>query len=199
MNPLSSKSENILHKRSRIKKLLIDTHDLTNDPYYKINSIGKIECLLCLTTHHNEFNYIVHKQGHRHQQRCNKRYECPVRKKPVPKYRCYKMQDRCKFMNGGQGREDVGDHGEVHNICREGWQIRINYPDALFQPSFKFLKSEDICGANRGLGAGDFRYLVVVCEGFESIGFRVLNRDIAEVVDFYDSEKGVFYIQFIYK
>ncbi|KAG0431318.1 Pre-mRNA-splicing factor sap62 [Dictyocoela muelleri] len=203
---LSSKSENILHKRSRIKKLLIETHDLSNDPYYKINSIGKIECQLCLTTHNSEYNYIVHKQGYKHQLRCNKKYDSVI-KKDIPKYRCFKIHDR--------------------NSDRQGYQIRVSYPDALFQPSFKFLGAEDLLkNGNKFIfkedshrkdlndknlnkeemidkkyksNYQDFQYLVIACNGFESIGFKIQNREIEEIIHFYNSEVCLFYIQFMFK
>jgi splicing factor 3A subunit 2 len=54
-------------RRERLRKLALETIDITKDPYFMRNHLGTFECKLCLTLHKNEGNYLAHTQGKRHQ------------------------------------------------------------------------------------------------------------------------------------
>ena len=49
-------------RRERLRRLALETIDLSKDPYYMRNHLGQIECRLCLTLHSNEGNYLAHTQ-----------------------------------------------------------------------------------------------------------------------------------------
>lgn len=62
----SSQDANI-ERRERLRKLAMDTIDITKDPYFMRNHLGTYECRLCLTLHSNEGSYLAHTQGKKHQ------------------------------------------------------------------------------------------------------------------------------------
>jgi splicing factor 3A subunit 2 len=44
----------------RLRKLAVDTLDVSNDPYIMKTHLGTYECRLCLTIHTNEASYAAH-------------------------------------------------------------------------------------------------------------------------------------------
>ena len=56
-----------IDRRERLRRLALETIDLSKDPYFMRNHLGQYECRLCLTLHNNEGNYLAHTQasGHR--------------------------------------------------------------------------------------------------------------------------------------
>lgn len=51
-----------IDRRERLKRLALETIDLSKDPYFMRNHLGQIECRLCLTLHANEASYLAHTQ-----------------------------------------------------------------------------------------------------------------------------------------
>jgi splicing factor 3A subunit 2 len=47
-------------RRERLRKLALETIDLSKDPYFLRNHLGSYECKLCLTLHTNEGSYLAH-------------------------------------------------------------------------------------------------------------------------------------------
>jgi splicing factor 3A subunit 2 len=43
-----------LERKERLRKLALETIDITKDPYFMRNHLGTFECKLCLTLHPNE-------------------------------------------------------------------------------------------------------------------------------------------------
>ena len=70
---LASASDMNMLRRERLRKLQIETADVTNDPYIMRNHLGSYECRLCLTLHSNEASYLAHTTGKKHQQNVIKR------------------------------------------------------------------------------------------------------------------------------
>ena len=62
-----SESQAALERKERLRKLALETIDISKDPYFMRNHLGTFECKLCLTLHKNEGNYLAHTQGKRHQ------------------------------------------------------------------------------------------------------------------------------------
>lgn len=56
-----------LDRKERLRRLALETVDLSKDPYMQKNHVGKIECRLCLTLHLNTSSYLTHTQGRKHQ------------------------------------------------------------------------------------------------------------------------------------
>eukprot|EP00887_Chlorella_sp_A99_P006834 scaffold2.g6834.t1 len=68
-----SSQQEAIDRRERLRRLALETIDLSKDPYFMRNHLGQYECRLCLTLHNNEGNYLAHTQGKRHQQNLAKR------------------------------------------------------------------------------------------------------------------------------
>jgi splicing factor 3A subunit 2 len=68
-----SESQAAIERRERLRKLALETIDITKDPYIMRNHLGTFECKLCLTIHPNEGNYLAHTQGKRHQSNLGRR------------------------------------------------------------------------------------------------------------------------------
>lgn len=54
--------EQAIDRRERLRRLALETIDLSRDPYFMRNHLGQYECRLCLTLHNNEGNYLAHTQ-----------------------------------------------------------------------------------------------------------------------------------------
>ena len=52
-----------IDRRERLRRLALETIDLSKDPYFMRNHLGQYECRLCLTLHNNEGNYLAHTQA----------------------------------------------------------------------------------------------------------------------------------------
>eukprot|EP01050_Picozoa_sp_SAG11_P010319 SAG11_NODE_1028_length_6123_cov_1.537517_1_plen_151_part_00 len=78
---MSSQNEQV-ERRERLRKLALETVDLSKDPYFMKNHLGTYECKLCLTLHNNEGNYLAHTQGKRHQQNLGRRAAREARDMP---------------------------------------------------------------------------------------------------------------------
>jgi hypothetical protein len=68
-----SDSQAAVERRERLRKLALETIDISKDPYFMRNHLGSYECKLCLTLHNNEGNYLAHTQGKRHQSNLGRR------------------------------------------------------------------------------------------------------------------------------
>lgn len=51
-----------LDRKERLRRLALETVDLSKDPYLMRNYVGQYECRLCLTLHANEASYLSHTQ-----------------------------------------------------------------------------------------------------------------------------------------
>lgn len=63
---MSNQDMNVMRKE-RLKKLAMESFDLSKDPYFFKNHLGNYSCRLCLTVHPTESNYLSHTQGKKHQ------------------------------------------------------------------------------------------------------------------------------------
>ncbi len=78
-----SESQAALERKERLRKLALETIDITKDPYFMRNHLGTFECKLCLTLHPNEGNYLSHTQGKRHQSNLGKRAAMEAKNAPA--------------------------------------------------------------------------------------------------------------------
>eukprot|EP01035_Chromulina_nebulosa_P057857 gene57857-79277_t len=53
-----SESQAALERKERLRKLALETIDISKDPYFMCNHLETYECKLCLTLHPNEGNYL---------------------------------------------------------------------------------------------------------------------------------------------
>jgi splicing factor 3A subunit 2 len=77
-----SESQAAMERKERLRKLALETIDITKDPYIMKNHLGTFECKLCLTLHNNEGNYLAHTQGKRHQSNLARRAAMEAKNAP---------------------------------------------------------------------------------------------------------------------
>lgn len=70
---IASQSDANLERIQRLKRLHVETADVSNDPYIMRNHLGSFECRLCLTLHTNEASYLAHTTGKKHQTNLHRR------------------------------------------------------------------------------------------------------------------------------
>jgi splicing factor 3A subunit 2 len=70
-------------RRERLKKLAMETIDISKDPYFMKNHLGSYECRLCLTIHTNEGSYLAHTQGKKHQTNLARRQAKELQTQPL--------------------------------------------------------------------------------------------------------------------
>ena len=70
---VASQSDANIDRKDRLKRLHIETADVSNDPYIMRNHLGSFECRLCLTLHTNEASYLAHTTGKKHQTNLHRR------------------------------------------------------------------------------------------------------------------------------
>lgn len=63
---LASASDMNMVRKERLRKLQVETADVSNDPYIMRNHLGSYECRLCLTLHSTEASYLAHTTGKKH-------------------------------------------------------------------------------------------------------------------------------------
>lgn len=70
---IATQSEMNMINKERLRRLHIETADVSNDPYIMRNHLGSFECRLCLTLHTNEASYLAHTTGKKHQTNLHRR------------------------------------------------------------------------------------------------------------------------------
>eukprot|EP00941_MAST-03F_sp_MAST-3F-sp1_P005799 g5799.t1 len=174
-----SRSQEQVDRRERLRKLAMETIDVSKDPYFMRNHLGKYECKLCLTLHNNEGNYLAHTQGKRHQTNLARRAarearDAPVLPQPV----------------GGLTRVNVLKN--TVKIGRPGYKVtkqrdpetqqrsllfEIDYPEIEenMQPRHRFMSAfeQKIEPPNK-----DFQYLLFAAAPYETIGFKIPNLEV---------------------
>lgn len=78
-----SEAQAAIERRERLRKLALETIDISKDPYFMRNHLGTYECKLCLTLHNNEGNYLAHTQGKRHQSNLGRRAAMEAKNAPA--------------------------------------------------------------------------------------------------------------------
>ena len=176
-----------IDRRERLRKLALDTIDLSKDPYFMKNHLGTFECKLCLTLHNNEGNYLAHTQGKRHQQNLARRAAKEAR-------------DEAFSAGGSASALDLQRAGgaavtikrRTIKIGRPGYRVtkqrdpetgqrcllfQVDYPEieATLQPRHRFMSAYE-----QRVEPPDkaFQYVVFAAEPYENIAFKIPNLEV---------------------
>jgi hypothetical protein len=106
---MMSESQAALERKERLRKLALETIDITKDPYFFKNHLGTFECKLCFTLHPNEGNYLAHTQGKRHQSNLGRRAA---------------MEAKTAAPKATTSKEPVAKH--VIKIGRPGYKVELD-------------------------------------------------------------------------
>ncbi|EPQ30031.1 uncharacterized protein PFL1_02704 [Pseudozyma flocculosa PF-1] len=193
---VAGSSETNVDRRERLRKLALETIDVTKDPYLLRNHLGSLECRLCLTLHTNEGSYLAHTQGKKHQTNLARRaareakdaassynpnhlLTAPptnlVPKKSFikigrPGYKITKVREPfLAFEASDQVGAGVGG--------RLGLLFQISLPEIAkdVKPLHRFMSSfeQKQEAPNRA-----WQYLVVAAEPYETIAFKLQSREV---------------------
>eukprot|EP00923_Selenidium_pygospionis_P003916 GHVN01006240.1.p1 GENE.GHVN01006240.1~~GHVN01006240.1.p1 ORF type:complete len:245 (+),score=30.26 GHVN01006240.1:80-814(+) len=197
-----------LDRRERLRRLAMETIDLTKDPYMIKSHHGQIECKLCLTLHTNVSSYLSHTQGKKHQTNLARRAAkekldagiLPQPHKVTPKksvkigrpgFRVTKMRDpdnqqkallfeiEYPEIDRGSGVGGGGNARPRHRFM-SAWEQKIEAPD------------------------GKYQYLLFAADPYETIAFKVPNLEIerSDTKKHYcnwDEERNVYTLQVYFK
>ncbi|WBW72726.1 U2 snRNP-associated protein Sap62 [Schizosaccharomyces osmophilus] len=169
-------------RRERLKKLALETIDLSKDPYFMKNHLGTYECRLCLTMHANENSYLTHTQGKAHQTNLARRDAMENRK----------AQRTAPVVQTGLSQSQVPLRKNIMKIGRPGYKaskirdpetgqfglrFQLKYPDIQLnvRPRYRIMSAYE-----QRVEAPDrkFQYLVVAAEPYESVAFKINAHEI---------------------
>jgi len=162
-------------RRERLRKLAMETIDLSKDPYIMRNHIGSFECKLCLTLHNNEGNYLAHTQGKRHQSNLRRRAAREARDAPIQPAPLRARTVRKTIKTGRPGYKVLKQRDPESG--QRSLLFEIQYPsiEPGLQPRHRFMSAYE-----QRVEAPDkrYQYVLFAAEPYETIGFKVPNRDI---------------------
>jgi splicing factor 3A subunit 2 len=187
-------------KKERLRKLALETLDLSSDPYFMRNHIGSYECRLCLTLHNNEGNYLAHTQGKRHQMNLKRRATKLERLKEGGMSNPALLAQKPKVIQ--KKTIKIGRPG--YNVAKmiepstgqKGLLFQLMYPeiDENVQPLFRFVSAFEQkvdVPFDR-----NYQYLLFAAEPYETIGFKIPNLPIDKGEEKFetewDTEKRIF-------
>eukprot|EP01080_Neovahlkampfia_damariscottae_P004088 gene4088-7377_t len=186
-------------KKERLRKLALETLDLSNDPFFMRNHIGSYECRLCLTLHNNEGNYLAHTQGKRHQMNL-KRRAAKLEKSKEGNSNPALLESKTKTLQ--KKTIKIGRPG--YNVAKiiepstgqKGLLFQLMYPeiDENVQPLYRFVSAYE---QKIDLPFDkNYQYLLFAAEPYETVGFKIPNLPIDKGDEKFetewDSEKRIF-------
>lgn len=181
---LSSDRMTTVDRRERLRQLAMETVDLTNDPYFMKNHIGKYECKLCLTLHTNEGSYLAHTQGKRHQENLARRAARLAKQKgQFPLMEKKKIEPKKTIKIGRPGYKVVKQKDPDNNQCSLLFQIHYPQIEHGLRPRFRFMSAFE---QHVETPDDNFQYILFAAEPYEIIGFKVPNMPV-------DKSEGKFF------
>jgi len=181
---VASEQQANIDRRERLRKLALETVDLSKDPYILKNYLGSFECKLCLTLHNNEGNYLAHTQGKRHQtnlaRRAAKEASESSAQTIVPKA---VVAPRRTIKIGLPGykvtKQKDPDTGARMLL------FQIDYPEHAegLQPRHRFMSSYE---QKVEVPDKSMQYLLFACEPYETVAFKIPNVEL-------DKSEGKFF------
>lgn len=167
---LLSESQAAVERRERLRKLALETIDISKDPYIMRNNLGTFECKLCLTLHNNEGNYLAHTQGKRHQSNLARRAAMEAKNAPIKASSAAKVTSTKTIRIGKPGYK-VTKSRDLQSKQRV-LSFEIEYPEGAegVQPRHRFMSAFE-----QKIEAPDknYQYLLFSCEPYETIGFKI--------------------------
>jgi splicing factor 3A subunit 2 len=193
-------SETNVDRRERLRRLAMETIDLSKDPYFMKNHLGYYECRLCLTLHTNEGSYLAHTQGKKHQtnlaRRNSKDVNAGVLPAPVKKIEKKKV---------------------FHKIGRPGYKItKLKDADTLqrsilFEVEYLSIAKDCIpryrimsCFEQKKEAPDEkYQYVIFAAEPYENIAFKIPNLEIDNAEDKYicnwNEERKIYTVQLYFR
>jgi len=183
---VAGKEETAMDRRQRLYRLARSTIDPANDPYWRKNHLGMYECKLCLTVHVNDASYLAHTQAKKHQNnlamRGAKEQNVGIRDPSTALlmglYQSNTPAVRKNFMKIGlPGQRNRGFKIRDPTTRQNGLFFQLQFPliSGDVKPRFRFMSAWE-----QKVEQPDkrFQYLVVAAEPYESVAFKIPNREV---------------------
>mmetsp|Transcript_37156 Transcript_37156/g.104872 ORF Transcript_37156/g.104872 Transcript_37156/m.104872 type:complete len:288 (+) Transcript_37156:250-1113(+) len=196
----ASSQNEAIERRERLRRLALETIDLSKDPYFMRNHLGQYECRLCLTLHNNEGNYLAHTQGKRHQQNLAKRAAREATEKSVLPQPQKRVAIK-KTVKIGRPGYRVTKQFDAESKQRS-LLFQIEYPeiDDNVKPRHRFMSAYE-----QRVEPWDktYQYLLFAADPYETISFKIPNQEIDKTAEklftHWDSDKKTFSLQLHFK
>jgi splicing factor 3A subunit 2 len=170
-----SESQAALERKERLRRLALETIDITKDPYIIRNNLGTFECKLCLTVHPNEGNYLAHTQGKRHQYNLGRRAAMEAKNALAPRAIAEKAVRRNVIRIGRPGYKVTKSRDVVTR--QRSLTFEVDYPEAEegCQPRHRFMSAfeQKVEAADK-----NYQYVLFACDPYETIGFKIPNQPL---------------------
>ncbi|KAJ3041580.1 Splicing factor 3A subunit 2 [Rhizophlyctis rosea] len=205
---VAGSSESNVDRRERLRKLALETIDLSKDPYLLKNHLGSYECKLCLTLHNNEGSYLAHTQGKKHQTNLARRAARDAQEGSnlalggttggvaAPKIQPKKIA--VKIGRPGYNVTKIRDP-----VTKQmGLLFQIQYPEVTegIKPRHRFMSAFE---QRIEAPMKQYQYLLFAAEPYETISFKVPSREIdrgeGRFWTHWDKDAGQFHLQFFFK
>lgn len=196
-------SESNVDRRERLRKLALETIDITKDPYFMKNHLGSYECKLCLTLHTSEGSYLAHTQGKKHQTNLARRAAREAKENAVvqpavgPAKPVMPKRNIIKIGRPGYRVTKVRDP-----VTRQlGLLFQIQYPqiaaDVIPRHRFMSAYEQKIEAPNKA-----HQYLLIAAEPYETIAFKVQSKEVdrapGKFWTHWDQDSKQFSLQFFF-
>lgn len=196
-------------RRERLRKLAMDTIDLSKDPYFMKNHLGSYECRLCLTLHTNEGSYLAHTQGKKHQANLGRRAAREAAQK-------WTVANASTSIDGNSSQISIRKRSFVpigrpaYKVCkvrdpqshRNGLYFQVHLPQIFtsIRPQFRLMSAfeQKVEAPNR-----HHQYVVVAAEPYETIAFRIPARPVDSNADVcfshWDPDTRLYVVQILFQ
>lgn len=195
-----SQQQEAIDRRERLRRLALETIDLSKDPYFMRNHLGQYECRLCLTLHTNEGNYLAHTQGKRHQQNLAKRAAREAAEKPVAPAPQRRVAIK-KTVRIGRPGYRVTKQFDAETGTR-GLLFQIEYPEIEegTKPRHRVMSSYE---QRKEPWSKEWQYLLFAAEPYEVIAFKIPSYEVEKhpekLFTHWDPDNKVYSLQLPFK
>jgi len=172
-----------VERRERLRKLALETIDITKDPYFMKNHLGSYECRLCLTLHTNEGSYLAHTQGKKHQTNLARRQAKESKETVVMPQPKIKVQKKKSMKIGRPGYKVVKQKDPETGQKSLLFEIEFAEIDPSFAPKHRIMSAYE---QKIEVPDKNYQYLLFAAEPYETIAFKIPNMEI-------DHSEGHFY------
>jgi len=189
-----------VERRERLRKLALETIDITKDPYFMKNHLGSYECRLCLTLHTNEGSYLAHTQGKKHQTNLARRQAKEAKETVVLPQPKIKVQKKKTMKIGRPGYKVVKQRDPETGQKSLLFQIEFAEIDPNFIPKHRIMSAYE---QKVEVPDKNYQYLLFAAEPYETIAFKIPNMEIDHNETKYyvnwDKEKRLYTVQIYFK
>lgn len=195
----ASQQNEAIDRRERLRRLALETIDLSKDPYFMRNHLGQYECRLCLTLHNNEGNYLAHTQGKRHQQNLAKRAAREAAEKPALPQPNRRATTKQTVKIGRPGYKVTKQYDP--ETMQRSLLFQIDYPEIEegTKPRHRFMSAYE---QRKEAQDKKYQFLLFAADPYEVIAFKIPNSEVDRsdrLFSYWDQDSKVYSLQLPFK